>query len=113
MAAWKFTVIFGAALTLPLVLGESFGASVHAVQWLALIPLFRAFHYVAGDVLTGAGFQRRRTCLQVLAGGAAVVMAMWAIPRYSWYGAAAAALASNVLLVVASWAAIAVLRRRS
>ena len=61
----------------------------------------------------GAGFQRRRTCLQVLAGGAAVVMAMWAIPRYSWYGAAAAALASNVLLVVASWAAIAVLRRRS
>jgi len=101
------------APVLPLVLGESFGASVHAVQWLALIPLFRAFHYVAGDVLTGAGFQRRRTCLQVLAGGAAVVMAMWAIPRYSWYGAAAAALASNVLLVVASWAAIAVLRRRS
>src|SRR5262249_29732409 len=63
------------APVLPLVLGESFGGSVHAVQWLALIPLFRAFHYVAGDVLTGAGFQRRRTYLQVLAGVAAVVMA--------------------------------------
>src|SRR5207245_7671882 len=100
------------APVLPLVLGESFGASVHAVQWLALIPLLRAFHYVAGDVLTGAGFQRRRTCLQVLAGVAAVLMAIWAIPLYSWRGAAGAALASNFLLVAVSWITIASLRRR-
>src|SRR3989441_10594208 len=100
------------APVLPLVLGESFGASVHAVQWLALIPLFRAFHYVAGDVLTGAGFQRRRTCLQVLAGGAAVLMATWAIPLYSWRGAAGAALASDGSPLAGSWVTIAAVRRR-
>jgi len=104
------------ALTAPLlpsVLGDSFAGSVEAMQWLALLPLLRALHYVGGDVLTGAGFQRLRTCLQILAGASAVGMAVWAIPFYSWRGAACAALASNVLLVVASWAAIAVMRRRS
>jgi len=102
-----------AAPVLPLVLGESFAGAVEAVQWLALLPLLRALHYVGGDVLTGAGFQRLRTCLQILVGASAVGMAMWAIPLYSWRGAAGAAVVSNVLLVVASWAAIAMMRRRS
>jgi O-antigen/teichoic acid export membrane protein len=102
-----------AAPVLPHVLGDSFAGSVEAVQWLALLPLLRALHYVGGDVLTGAGFQRLRTCLQILVGAAAVGMAVWAIPLYSWRGAAGAAVASNVLLVVASWATIAVMRRRS
>ena len=102
-----------AAPMLPHVLGDSFAGSVEAMQWLALLPLLRALHYVGGDVLTGAGFQRLRTSLQILVGAAAVGMAVWAIPLYSWRGAAGAAVASNALLVVASWAAIAVMRRRS
>ena len=102
-----YGLVTGVALALgapllPHVLGESFAGSVEAMQWLALLPLLRALHYVGGDVLTGAGF-----------GAAAVGMAMWAIPLYSWRGAAGAAVASNVLLVVASWAAIVVMRRRS
>ena len=104
-------VLVSGASVLPLILGESFEASVHAVQWLALINVFRAFHYVAGDILTGAGFQRRRTCLQIVAGAAAVLIAMWAIPLYSWQGAAGAALVSNLLLVAASWIAIALTRK--
>jgi O-antigen/teichoic acid export membrane protein len=102
-----------AAPVLPHVLGDSFAGSVEAMQWLALLPLLRALHYVAGDVLTGAGYQRLRTCLQVVVGGAVVGLAVWAIPRYSWRGAAGAAVASNALLVAASWAAIVVMRRRS
>ena len=113
-----YGLVTGVALALgapllPHVLGESFAGSVEAMQWLALLPLLRALHYVGGDVLTGAGFQRLRTSLQILVGAAAVGMAMWAIPLYSWRGAAGAAVASNVLLVVASWAAIVVMRRRS
>jgi O-antigen/teichoic acid export membrane protein len=102
-----------AAPVLPHVLGESFAGSVEAVQWLALLPLLRALHYVGGDVLTGAGFQRLRTCLQILVGAAAVGMAVWAIPLYAWRGAACAAIASNLLLAVASWGAIAMMGRRS
>ena len=102
-----------AAPVLPHVLGESFAGSVEAVQWLALLPLLRALHYVGGDVLTGAGFQRLRTCLQILVGAAAVGMAVWAIPLYAWRGAACAAVVSNLLLVVASWGAIAMMGRRS
>jgi len=64
-------------------------------------------------VLTGAGFQRLRTGLQICVGVIAVALAVWAIPLYSWRGAAGAAVASNVLLVAASWAAIVVVRRRS
>ena len=106
-------VLTVAAPVLPLLLGDGFEGSVEAVQWLALTPLLKSLHYVAGDVLTGAGFQRLRTCLQLGVGAAAIGMAVWAIPLYSWRGAAGAAVVSNVLLVVASWVAIAVMRRRS
>ena len=101
------------APVLPLVLGEGFEGAVEAVQWLALLPLLRALHYVAGDVLTGAGFQRLRTGLQIGVGAAGIMLAVWAIPLYSWRGAAGAAVASNALLAGASWTAIAMLRRRS
>jgi len=103
--------LFLAAPLLPLVLGASFEGSVHAVQCLAVLPFLRALHYVAGDVLTGAGFQRWRAALQILAGATAVVLALAVIPVYSWRGAAAVAVASNVLLVAVSWIAIARLRR--
>jgi O-antigen/teichoic acid export membrane protein len=100
-----------AAPMLPLVLGEEYAGAVESLRWLALLPLLKALHYVAGDVLTGAGFQRLRSGLQLLVGAAGVGLAMWAIPLYAWRGAAGAAIAANVLLVVASWAAIAVMRR--
>jgi len=106
-------VLTVAAPVLPLLLGDGFEGSVEVVQWLALTPLLKSLHYIAGDVLTGAGFQRLRTCLQLGVGAAAIGMAVWAIPLYSWRGAAGAAVVSNVLLVVASWVAIAVMRRRS
>jgi len=102
-----------AAPVLPIVLGESFAGSAEAVRWLAMLPLLRALHNIAGNVLTGAGFQRLRAGLQVLVGAAGVGLAVWAIPLYSWRGAAGAAVASNALVVVASWAAIVVMRRRS
>ena len=100
-----------AAPVLPHVLGESFAGSVEAVQWLALLPLLRALHYVGGDVLTGAGFQRLRTSLQIIVGAVAVSTAVWAIPLYSWRGAAMTAVAANLLLVAASWTAIVLMRK--
>src|SRR5438445_7295898 len=100
-----------AAPVLPLVLGESFAGAVEAVQWLALLPLLRALHYVGGDVLTGAGFQRLRTSLQIIVGAVAVSTAVWAIPLYSWRGAAMTAVAANLLLVAASWTAIVLMRK--
>ena len=106
-------VLTVAAPVLPLLLGDGFEGSVEVVQWLALTPLLKSLHYIAGDVLTGAGFQRLRTCLQIGVGAAAIGMAVWAIPLYSWRGAAGAAVVANVLLVVALWAAIALMRWRS
>jgi O-antigen/teichoic acid export membrane protein len=90
-----------AAPALPLLLGEGFEGAVESIRWLALLPLLKALHYIAGDVLTGAGFQRLRSGLQLLVGAAGVGLALWAIPLFAWRGAADAAVATNLVLVVA------------
>lgn len=104
--------IFVAAPLIPQLLGADFGRSVSAARWLALLPVLKAAHYLAADTLTGAGYQRARTCAQ---GGVAafnVIINLWLISAYSWRGAAWASLASDGLLMVLLWTMLAHFLRR-
>ncbi len=69
-AAVAGMVLYLLAPQLPRLLGADYRASVGAVRLLALLPLLKTIHYFAADALTGAGYQGRRTLVQVIIAGA-------------------------------------------
>jgi O-antigen/teichoic acid export membrane protein len=103
--------IFVLAPVAPMIVGASFARSISALRWLCLIPLMRSFHLSAGDAITGAGFQRLRTWLQLGAAGLNFGVNLFLIPAYSWRGAAAASLLTDGSLAVVSWIVLAYLIR--
>jgi O-antigen/teichoic acid export membrane protein len=104
--------MFAMAPVVPHVLGDGFAASVSAIRWLAVIPLFRCLHLSAGDAMAGAGYQRYRLAVQAVAAGANFGMNVYLIPHYSWRGAAFASLLTDGGLGVLSWMLLLSLRRR-
>lgn len=97
---------------LPLILGKQYILAVPALRLLAPIPLLRCFHVFLADSLSGAGFQRVRTGIQVGVGVLNVVANLYILPRFSWRGAAWTSLACDGLLVVVFWATSDYLFRR-
>jgi O-antigen/teichoic acid export membrane protein len=89
---------------LPLLIGKQYILAVPALRLLAPIPLLRCVHVFLADSLSGAGFQRTRTAIQVGVGLVNVVANLYILPRYSWRGAAWTSLACDGLLVVVFWA---------
>ncbi len=100
------------APVLPHVLGSKYDDVVPAVRWLALIPLLRCLHSFLADALSGAGFQRARTGVQVLVALINVGLNLVILPRYSWRGAAWTSVGCDGLLVVAFWVTVLYYRRR-
>jgi len=102
-ALFSALALYLAAGMVPLIVGQSFAESVHALRWLCLLPVFRSLHLSAGDTLTGIGRQPFRTASQVVAAGVNFALNLYLIPRYSWRGAAWASLITDGLLAVANW----------
>jgi O-antigen/teichoic acid export membrane protein len=84
--------------------GKGFSQSVSALRWLCLIPIFRCLHVGAGDAIAGAGYQKFRLGSQCIAASMNFVMNLYLIPRYSWFGAALASLATDGGLAIMNWA---------
>jgi O-antigen/teichoic acid export membrane protein len=105
--------MFVCAPLIPRVAGHDFAASVSALRWLCLIPLFRSFHLSAGDAITGAGFQKFRLLSQATAAAGNFGLNLYLIPRYSWHGAAWASLLTDGSLAVLNWLLLFVLSRRA
>lgn len=98
-------LIFSAPL-LPLLLGDSYKTSIHAIQLLAILPLFRSFHYFAADTLTGAGYQYYRSFIQLFIALLNVILNLWLIKKYSWFGASISSLISDFILAILLWTLI-------
>ncbi len=96
-------ILFMAAPLLPYILGPEYRETVGALRWLALLPLLKAVHYFAADTLTGAGFQKARSLVQVVVAVFNVGINFWLITNYSWRGAAWASLASDGILAFCLW----------
>ena len=88
---------------LPLLAGKSFAASISAIRWLALLPVFRAFALSGGAGLTASGHQNSRSMVQFMAAGFNFGINLYLIPRYSWLGAAWASLATDALVGAGNW----------
>ena len=97
---------------LPYILGEEYVEAINALRWLAPLPCIAAFQFLAADTLTGAGFQKTRSIIQVGAALLNIGLNIWLIPIYSWQGAAWATLIADSLRVMCLWLSIAFLYRR-
>jgi O-antigen/teichoic acid export membrane protein len=96
---------------LPHILGPKYDAVVPAVRWLALIPFLRCLHSFLADALSGAGLQRARMTIQVVAALINIALNLVILPRYSWRGAAWTSLGCDGLLVAMFWFAALYYRR--
>jgi O-antigen/teichoic acid export membrane protein len=97
VAYWGF--IFFAPY-IPYVLGNEYVEAISALQWLAFVPLMGALQLLFADTLTGAGFQKSRSIIQVTTAASNALLNFWLIPKYSWLGATWATLASESLRVI-------------
>lgn len=104
-------VMFVVVPLAPYVVGSGFRESVAAFRWLCLIPVFRGVHQLTGSAITGLGFQRYRTMVQLAAAAFNFALNIWLIQRYGWLGAAWASLATDGSLAVANCAILRSLKR--
>jgi O-antigen/teichoic acid export membrane protein len=91
------------ALLVPFILGTEYAETAQILLWLAPIPLFKAFHNLAANALTGSGFQGVRSGFQIGIAFLNFGLNLWWIPRYGWLGAAWSSLFSDGLLAVSLW----------
>jgi O-antigen/teichoic acid export membrane protein len=96
-------LMYACAGLIPMLVGNSFAASVTTLRWLCLLPALRSLHLSAGDTLTGAGYQRYRTISQVSAAALNFGLNLYLIPAFSWRGAASSSLATDGILAIANW----------
>jgi len=105
-AGWALVVGLGLPLVaplLPLILGNEYAETSQILLWLAPIPLFKAFHWIAADSLTGSGFQGLRSGVQICIALLNLGLNLWWIPTYGWLGAAWSSLISDGVLAVSLW----------
>ena len=82
------------------ILGDEYQNAIATVRWLAPIPIIGSIQLLLADTLTGAGFQKTRSAIQVITALGNVGLNFWLIPLYSWKGAAWATLSSDSFRVV-------------
>ena len=82
------------------ILGDEYRNAIATVRWLAPIPVIGSIQLLLADTLTGAGFQKTRSAIQVITALGNVGLNFWLIPLYSWKGAAWATLSSDSFRVI-------------
>ena len=82
------------------ILGDEYQNAIATIRWLAPIPIIGSIQLLLADALTGAGFQKTRSAIQVTTALGNVGLNFWLIPLYSWKGAAWATLSSDSFRVI-------------
>ncbi|MEN9239039.1 MAG: lipopolysaccharide biosynthesis protein, partial [Thermostichus sp. DG_1_6_bins_120] len=90
-----------ASYGIPWVLGSAYQETALILRWLSPVILLEGIHLLLSHVLTGAGLQKPRSHLQLLALGLNGLLNGFWIPIWDWRGAASATLVSEVALVLA------------
>lgn len=85
------------------ILGEEYAQSAGVLIWLAPIHLIATLQFIAADTLTGSGFHRARSILQVTAAFINFGANLYLIPRFSWQGAAWSTLTSEIFKLITLW----------
>ncbi|MEM8673637.1 MAG: oligosaccharide flippase family protein [Cyanobacteria bacterium P01_G01_bin.67] len=97
---------------IPMILGPDYSDAIEALLWLSPLPAIATFQYLAADTLTGSGYQKARSIVQVGAAIINVLLNIWLIPQFSWKGAAYATLISDSLRLLCLWIIVFLIYRR-
>ena len=84
----------------PLILGAEYQDAVSTLKWLAPLPLISALQLLIANTLTGLGYQKIRSIIQILAAVINIALNIWLIPIYGLYGAIWATLSSDVMRTI-------------
>lgn len=107
-----FAIFFIAPLFVPWVLGSEYADAAPVLRWLFPLHLLICLQFLVQDSLTGAGLQGIRSGIQVSAALLNFGLNYWLIPIFSWRGAAAATLTSEILKLVALYVILLVFLKR-
>jgi O-antigen/teichoic acid export membrane protein len=88
---------------IPKILGAEYANAISTLRWLAILPATSGLQLLAADTLTGAGYQRVRSIIQVIAAIMNIVLNLWLIPIKGLYGAIWATLISDTLRLIVLW----------
>jgi O-antigen/teichoic acid export membrane protein len=88
---------------IPKILGAEYENAISTLRWLAILPATSGLQLLAADTLTGAGYQRVRSIIQVIAAILNIVLNLWLIPIKGLYGAIWATLISDTLRLITLW----------
>ena len=97
---------------IPYILGAEYQNAIATLLWLSPLPAIFAFRLLAADSLTGAGFQRSRSIIQIVSAILNISLNIWLIPIFSWKGAAWATLTSDTLQMIFLWITVLLLSRK-
>jgi len=91
-------LVFLCAPFIPRFLGSDYTSAVEAIRWMAALPIFLSISNAAGLTLSAIDRPQDRT--KIFAGVALVNIGLsaWLIPHYSWKGAAASTMLSEIIL---------------
>jgi len=98
-------IFFGAGFA-PLLFGPDFGGSAQVLRWFAPFPLVSTLHYWLDAILTTCNRQRYVAIVMLMGAGVNVLLNLWWIPVYGWYGAVWAAYCSEAMIIALYSAAL-------
>ncbi|WP_153016547.1 oligosaccharide flippase family protein [Geobacillus stearothermophilus] len=82
------------------------------IRYMCLIPIIRTVYYFLGDALTGAGYQKVRTFINLIVSILGVIMNIILIQRYSLLGAILTMYFSYLLITIIQFISILILLKR-
>jgi O-antigen/teichoic acid export membrane protein len=92
--------IYLIAPIVPFLVGKSDPRIVNIIKFMCLIPLIRTLYYFTGDILTGSGFQKLRTLINIPITLLSVLLNVYLIKIYSWTGAIITMYISYTLIIL-------------
>ena len=97
---FSFVAFQAFAPIVPQILGAEYQNVVSTLRWLAPLPLISGLHLLVANTLTGLGYQKIRSMIQVIAAAINIALNIWLIPIHGLYGAIWATLASDGIRVI-------------
>ncbi len=98
-AAAAGAALFAVAPLVDDVLGDGYADSINVIRWMAVIPFIHLPGLLAGEALTGAGFQNTRNQFIIVAGALNVALNLALIGPYGIDGVIVATYSSEIFLL--------------
>jgi O-antigen/teichoic acid export membrane protein len=105
-------LLFFSAGLVPALMGHKFAESALALRWLSPLPFIKSIHAFLTDTLTGGDHQASRSAAQLGVAAFNVLINLWLIRAYSWRGASASSIITDLALVVSLFLVIRYYLRR-